>query len=313
MHGLNHNTPHFSTLPPTGVSSFAQEFGFIPTKVVELPTLSAVKEFTDNVAKTGSWEGDMIEGFVVRSTVHPSPNESAPADARPPYKPGAPFFFKVKFDEPYLLYRQWREVTRVLIKLLDKDLTQDKVDEVWKKAKKKVTRPEVGVYADWVAKELESNPKLFDDYDRGIVKVREAFLLWAQGEGEAQWKDAQEGKYKFQGRKTVPGAAEIAELKGRKAKAAQAQANGEGKGKGKGKGKEQEQAPVDRSTLPPKWIVVPMAVPGTGKTTVGLVLSKLFGWGHTQSDDVTTKKSGPTFLRNIAALLKDHDVVYADR
>lgn len=293
------------------MSAFASEFGFIPTKVIQLPTLAAVREFTDKVARSGSWEGDMIEGFVVRSTVHPSPPTSAPADARPPYRPGAPFFFKVKFDEPYLLYRQWREITRVLIKLLDKTMDENSIAEAWKKAKKKVTRPEVGVYADWAGRELESNPGLFEDYDRGVVRVREAFLAWTVGEGAEEWKEAEEGRYKFKGRPVVPGAE--GEVTGRKAKKAAAQAQADGVEGKKGKGNAKEQAPIDRTKLPVKWIIVPMAVPGCGKTLVGLVLSKLFGWGHTQSDDVTTKKSAPTFLRNIAALLKDHDVVYADR
>lgn len=44
-----------------------------------------------------------------------------------------------------------------------------------------------------------------------------------------------------------------------------------------------------------------------------MALNKLYGIGHTQSDDVTTKKSAPAFLNNIAALLKTHDIVYADR
>lgn len=50
-----------------------------------------------------------------------------------------------------------------------------------------------------------------------------------------------------------------------------------------------------------------------GKTLIGLTLNDLFGFGHTQSDDVTTKKTAPTFLRNIASLLEKNDVVYADR
>ena len=50
-----------------------------------------------------------------------------------------------------------------------------------------------------------------------------------------------------------------------------------------------------------------------GKTLIGLALNDLFGFGHTQSDDVTTKKTAPTFLRNIASLLEKKDVVYADR
>jgi len=44
-----------------------------------------------------------------------------------------------------------------------------------------------------------------------------------------------------------------------------------------------------------------------------VALSKLFDFGHTQSDDVTTKKTAPTFLKNIAGLLQKKDVVYADR
>jgi tRNA ligase len=50
-----------------------------------------------------------------------------------------------------------------------------------------------------------------------------------------------------------------------------------------------------------------------GKTLIGNALKHLFGFGHTQSDDVTSKKTAPTFLKNIAALLEKKDVVYADR
>lgn len=46
---------------------------------------------------------------------------------------------------------------------------------------------------------------------------------------------------------------------------------------------------------------------------VGVALSRLFGFGHTQSDDVASKKTGPTFLANIAGLLKNKEVVFADR
>lgn len=50
-----------------------------------------------------------------------------------------------------------------------------------------------------------------------------------------------------------------------------------------------------------------------GKTLIGNALQHLFDFGHTQSDDVTAKKTAPTFLKNIAALLAKKDVVYADR
>lgn len=50
-----------------------------------------------------------------------------------------------------------------------------------------------------------------------------------------------------------------------------------------------------------------------GKTAIGLVLSRLFGFGHSQSDDVTTKKTASTFNKNVGDMLQTHDVVYADR
>lgn len=46
---------------------------------------------------------------------------------------------------------------------------------------------------------------------------------------------------------------------------------------------------------------------------IGVSLNKLFGFAHTQSDDVTTKKTASGFLTNITNLLLSHDVVYADR
>ena len=50
-----------------------------------------------------------------------------------------------------------------------------------------------------------------------------------------------------------------------------------------------------------------------GKTVLGLEMSKLFGWAHTQSDDFHMKKSGPHFIRSVKDLLQTHEVVYADK
>lgn len=50
-----------------------------------------------------------------------------------------------------------------------------------------------------------------------------------------------------------------------------------------------------------------------GKTSVAIALSHLFGFGHTQSDDVRAKKPAPIFIKNVVKLLKDHDVVIADK
>ena len=51
----------------------------------------------------------------------------------------------------------------------------------------------------------------------------------------------------------------------------------------------------------------------TGKTAASVALARLFGFGHTQSDDIKSKKTASTFQRNIVELLKTHDVVIADR
>jgi len=50
-----------------------------------------------------------------------------------------------------------------------------------------------------------------------------------------------------------------------------------------------------------------------GKTAVSTALAFLFGFGHAQSDDVQAKKAGPAFIRNVLGLLKNHDVVIADK
>jgi tRNA ligase len=50
-----------------------------------------------------------------------------------------------------------------------------------------------------------------------------------------------------------------------------------------------------------------------GKTTIAVALVHLFGFAHTQSDDVIGKKAAVTFVNNVAKLLHTHDVVIADR
>lgn len=44
-----------------------------------------------------------------------------------------------------------------------------------------------------------------------------------------------------------------------------------------------------------------------------MALAHLFGFGHTQSDDVSGKKAAVTFVNNVNKLLETHDVVIADR
>lgn len=198
-----------------------------------MDSVAEVKKFTDEVAKTGSWQGDMIEGFVVRSTVRAVDGQD---DSRPPYRPGAPFFFKVKFEEPYLLYRQFRETTRALLPLLKKSTNAEKEAEILKRVRARTRRPEVGVYAEWCGQMMKEEPELFDDYDRGVVRVRERFLEWIEKDGKDTWELAKAGKWK------ASGAIQAAQTKAARDSA--------------------------KADLPKKWILVPVAVPGCGEQYV---------------------------------------------
>lgn len=240
LHGLNRNTAILTTYPSEIVHSFAQDWGFHTTKYIKFDKLSSVKAFTDRVRDEGEYEGLPIEGFVVRSKVQ-----------------GIDFFFKVKYDEPYLMYREWREITKAILA---------------GKENPRASRKESKVYSSWVKEEIKKHPKDFADYakGRGIISIRERFLKWYQ-------MDCQ----KTDGQKissiVTPGGT----------------------------------SPSDDFT---KTLLVPIATPGCGKTSVALVLTRLFGFGHIQNDNITVKKGAPkVFIAEIKKALKQTDVVIADK
>ena len=157
--------------------------------------MAEVREFTQEIGKTGKWNGRPIEGFVVRTHIADAP--CAPRNASnvlnvtgekgggsgrgaredrdaPPYPPDSSFFFKVKFDEPYMMYRDWREVTKSL--LTAKAGSEPRISRA------KLNRPETRLYKKWVEGEIKRNRKAFDGYtnNRGIVATRERFLKWCE-------------------------------------------------------------------------------------------------------------------------------------
>lgn len=161
LHGLNVNSKAFQTMDQHTVDAFAKEWGFIQTRSVVKDTLDDVKKFCDGVEKDGIWEGQAVEGFVVRTTVaeptsHVTTSGKAPGEGKSPYSPGSSFFFKVKFDEPYMMYRDWREVTRSL-------LSADKKGALSPSSlpKNKLRRPETRLYVDWVISEIKRNRDQF--------------------------------------------------------------------------------------------------------------------------------------------------------
>ncbi|KAI6021729.1 RNA ligase-domain-containing protein [Pisolithus microcarpus] len=259
LHGINESHKAFRTLPSSVVSAFAEEWGFIKTPTLMLYSISEVKTFTDEVAKTGRWNGEPLEGFVVRTQItDPKPGSTA-RDRRPPYPTGSSFFFKVKFDEPYLMYRDWREVTKILLSAKG-PLSEANIP------KSKLKRQETQLYVKWVKEEIKTNRAAFSEFNRGkgIISTRERFLDWM---------------------KSKEGVKDLQDLHGR----------------------------APQGTKLGKTIIVPVAIPGCGKTAVSVALAHLFGFGHTQSDDVHAKKPAALFIKNVAALLKDHDVEVASK
>ena len=155
LHGLNFNLPEFATLPGPEVHEFADTWGFKKADYVIIQHLDQVKTFLEQCAETGSWDGRDTEGFVVRCKLRTRRKE-APVD----------WFFKYKFEEPYLMYRQWRECTKAII--------AGKPPRF--KKHKRITEE----YLFYARQQLAKNPKLGKEYNsnHGIIAMRDGFLAY---------------------------------------------------------------------------------------------------------------------------------------
>ncbi|KAF9788576.1 RNA ligase-domain-containing protein [Thelephora terrestris] len=258
LHGINENTKDFRTQHTDVVDEFADEWGFIKTKTTVLNSIREVRDFTAEIGKTGKWEGEALEGFVVRTLVTEPPTGGNHSASLSPYAPGSSFFFKVKFDEPYMMYRDWREVTKILLS------TKGPLNDA-RLPKAKLKRPETKLYVKWIKAEIGRDRDQFEGFNKGkgIIATRERFIKWTET-------------------------------------------------------KEAREATVDDDASAPsvtygKTVILPIAIPGAGKTSVSVALEHLFGFGHTQSDDVKGKKAATQFIKNVKALLKKHNVVIADK
>ncbi|KAL2019306.1 hypothetical protein VTK56DRAFT_9773 [Thermocarpiscus australiensis] len=240
LHGININIPEFVTYPSPLVQKFAEDWGFIKTGLILIDDIDDVKAFLEEVAESGSHDGRDVEGFVIRCKMTHNPE----------VKPYQDWFFKYKFEEPYLMYRQWRECTKALI--------------AGKQPKFKKHVKITEEYLLYARKRLAADRNLAKLYNQnhGIIKLRNDFL-------------------------------EFKNMKGSDA------ANLEDGGDGKS---------VTRDI-----ILVPIATIGCGKTTIGLALTHLFGWGHIQNDNITGSKRPPRFTKAVLDQLEEHPAVFADR
>lgn len=153
VHGLNLNLPEFATYPGHLVDKFAEDWGMKKVMYVMENDITKVKSFLDKVAETGNYDGRDTEGFVIRCQARE--NESSPY---------VDWFFKYKFEEPYLMYRQWRECTKAMI--AGKPPRYKKHEAITKE------------YLDFARKKFVQNPGLAKAYNlnHGIIQLREEFL-----------------------------------------------------------------------------------------------------------------------------------------
>ncbi len=153
VHGLNLNLPDFATYPGHLVDKFADEWGMKKVMYVMEDDITKVKDFLDKVAETGNYDGRDTEGFVIRCQARE--NEDGPY---------VDWFFKYKFEEPYLMYRQWRECTKAIIG--GKPPRYKKHQAITKE------------YLDFARRKFVQNPGLAKAYNmnHGIIKLRDDFL-----------------------------------------------------------------------------------------------------------------------------------------
>ncbi|KAF2131287.1 tRNA ligase-like protein [Dothidotthia symphoricarpi CBS 119687] len=153
VHGLNLNLPEFATYPGHLVDKFADEWGMKKVVYVMENDIQNVKTFLDKVAETGNYDGRDTEGFVIRCQARET--EGAPY---------VDWFFKYKFEEPYLMYRQWRECTRALI--------------AGKPPRYKKHKAITEEYLEYARRQFSQNRGLAKDYNanHGIIKMRDDFL-----------------------------------------------------------------------------------------------------------------------------------------
>ncbi|KAK6458392.1 RNA ligase-domain-containing protein [Scheffersomyces xylosifermentans] len=223
LHGLNYNTIEFKTVPIEEVTQFAHNWGFKTIDSLQFARIDELFEFLDECAKTGTYNGRESEGFVIRCH-HPD---------------GSDFFFKYKFEQPYLLYRQFREVTRKIFVE-----GQDEAD-VFVKTQRMITSH----YIAFVRRLFQDQPHLLKEFaeGHGIIKIRQLFL---------QDLNESNGMNLISLDKTMTDN-EMSKLFSKLG-----------------------------SDETVKYVLVSIATPGCGKTTVYLTLQNLFPlWLHLQNDN----------------------------
>ncbi|KAK6544378.1 hypothetical protein TWF694_001078 [Orbilia ellipsospora] len=154
LHGINLNLPTFSTWSGPQVQAFADDWGFRKIEVFDKQTVAELKTFLEGVAETGEWNGRAVEGFVIRCKARYGASDTKWHD----------WFFKYKFEEPYLMYRQWREVTKAMLSGKQPKIRKHKT----------ITEQ----YLQYARDQVRKNPSLGPAFQQnhGIIAMRDGFL-----------------------------------------------------------------------------------------------------------------------------------------
>ncbi|RLV92779.1 tRNA ligase [Spathaspora sp. JA1] len=242
LHGLNYNTIKFQTVAIDKVQEFADEWNFKKIEYLTFDDVDKLFEFLDKCSETGKYQDREVEGFVIRCK---SNNED--------------FFFKYKFEQPYLLYRQFREVTKQLIENIP-------MPAIRIKKNKFITKK----YLEFVSDLFQTDPTLKQEFNdgHGIIKVRELFL---------------QNLHETNGMNLLTLDEHLSH--------------------------ELDNLNLENKV---KYVVVPIATIGCGKTTVFHTLASLFNWVHIQNDNIP-KRSKLKIVDFTLMSLYDNDVVLFDR
>ncbi|KAF9193902.1 hypothetical protein BGZ51_001888 [Haplosporangium sp. Z 767] len=280
LHGLNRNTAEFETLPSVKVQEAAATWGFRRTDYVTFKTHQEVMDFADKVRNAGEYDNRAVEGFVVRCKTK---------------KQGATHFFKIKYDEPYLMYREWREVTKRLLSIAAKEAVAEAkraaaegkkqskstakavemTPEVKGTAALRMKYPLTRSYVEFVRALMAKQPELFAGYNKnqGIIAIRDMFLK----EWESRSSQEQGSLLTISPAVSKLNTGTVEDFQ--------------------------------------RTVLIPIATIACGKTTVSVALSRLFGWAHVSSDDFfhTRKNAGQKFIKEVVNQLWTNAVVIADR
>ena len=154
LHGVNLNLREFTTYPGELVHHFADEWGFKKAQYLIKDDIESMQKFLEHCAQTGSYAGRDTEGFVIRCLRNEHERKGSYHN----------WFFKYKFEEPYLMYRQWRESTKAVI--------SGKAPKF--KKHKKITEE----YLLYARRQLAADRNLGKAYNmnHGIIAMRDGFL-----------------------------------------------------------------------------------------------------------------------------------------